>query len=114
MILVGINPDAAKIACAGGTPDPIRLFARMLPVCGADRNLALRDVVVDGRALALLRVAVASAPGRLHQKTLAGLHLVTARRRRFELVRHGNSASRISIGVMCRLLKWVAVADAPS
>src|SRR5215471_5856855 len=87
MILVGINPDAAKIACAGGTPDPIRLFARMLPVCGADRNIALRDVVVDGRALALLRVAVASAPGRLHQKTLAGLHLVTARRRRFELVR---------------------------
>src|SRR5215472_8805783 len=52
------------------------------------RNIALRDVVVDGRALALLGVAVAAAPGRLHQKTFAGLHLVTPGCGRFEFVRH--------------------------
>src|SRR6266851_5154996 len=63
------------------------LSAGVFHVCGAGRNIAFRNVAVDGGALALLRVAVTAAPGRLHQKTFPGLHLVAARCRRFAFVR---------------------------
>src|SRR5262249_58403608 len=51
------------------------------------RNIALRDVAVDGGALAPLRVAISAAPGRLHQDTFSRPHLVPTRYRRFEFVR---------------------------
>src|SRR6266481_8170342 len=50
------------------------------------RNIAFRNVAVDGGTLALLRVAITAAPGRLHQKAFPGLHLVAPRRQRFAFV----------------------------
>src|SRR6516165_61029 len=53
---------------------------------GFRRDITLGNVTPDGRAVALLRIAVTAAAGALQQKTLAGAQFVTAGRRRFALV----------------------------
>src|SRR6266481_4567250 len=76
-----------KTARAGGrASNRIQLSASAVVVYRARRNIAFRNVAVDGGTLALLRVAITAAPGRLHQKAFPGLHLVAPRRQRFAFV----------------------------